>query len=342
MQNLKTITAAFILTLLGFAIYSVGFASENKEFKPGEDSGFYYTIKKGDTLWDLSQKFYNSKWDWPGLWEINDDIKNPHWIYPGKKIQIFLKGKAPLPPKIVTVRKLTKEKVPARVDTSFSYSAMNYTGFIKKEQHPTLGIILQEQEGNIMMSEDDILYIKPSSQGELKPGVIYQIFGTSRVNEKVNGQNFTGIKHLIKAEIKILEHKGEYVTGKILRADRSVFKGDFIMEYYERDSVLTVEESPTPIDARIIGSEDDTLMINDYRIAFINTGKAHVKPGQMYTILRNPEDKDYKLWKSKDDESMEFEKIKSGKLIILHTEDTASTVMIMSSKYAIRPDDIVK
>ena len=74
---------------------STGFAKDknssnnDEEFVPGTDSGFFYTIKKGDTLWDLSQKFYNSQWDWPGLWEMNEDIKNPHWIYPGKKIRIF-------------------------------------------------------------------------------------------------------------------------------------------------------------------------------------------------------------------------------------------------------------
>ncbi|MFK5953410.1 MAG: LysM peptidoglycan-binding domain-containing protein, partial [Desulfobacterium sp.] len=47
---------------------------------------FYYTIQKGDTLWDLSQKFYNSQWVWPGLWEMNHQIKNPHLIYPGNRI----------------------------------------------------------------------------------------------------------------------------------------------------------------------------------------------------------------------------------------------------------------
>jgi len=57
MRNHKTKIAAFVLTILGFAFYSMGFAQDDKEFIPGEDSGFYYTIKKGDTLWDLSQKF---------------------------------------------------------------------------------------------------------------------------------------------------------------------------------------------------------------------------------------------------------------------------------------------
>lgn len=47
-----------------------------------------YTILKGDTLWDLSQKFLNNPWYWPKIWSLNPGIENPHWIYPGNKLRI--------------------------------------------------------------------------------------------------------------------------------------------------------------------------------------------------------------------------------------------------------------
>jgi hypothetical protein len=47
-----------------------------------------YTIQKGDTLWDLSQKFLNNPWYWPKIWSQNPSIENPHWIYPGNKLRI--------------------------------------------------------------------------------------------------------------------------------------------------------------------------------------------------------------------------------------------------------------
>jgi len=67
MQSRKAIIMILVLSFWGFAFCSTGFAENHKSFILGEDSGFYYTIKKGDTLWNLSQKFYNSQWDWPGL-----------------------------------------------------------------------------------------------------------------------------------------------------------------------------------------------------------------------------------------------------------------------------------
>ena len=44
-----------------------------------------YTIKRGDTLWDISKLYLKSPWRWPELWGMNlNDIKNPNLIYPGQ------------------------------------------------------------------------------------------------------------------------------------------------------------------------------------------------------------------------------------------------------------------
>jgi hypothetical protein len=349
MSNHKVMISISALIFLGFVFCSTGFAQNNKtdtkndeEFFPGEDSGFFYTIKKGDTLWDLSQKFYNSQWDWPGLWEMNDDLKNPHWIYPGKKIRIFLKGKSELKPIIVKVKKLKKTKVPVKIKTSFSYSQMDHVGFIKKSAQKSLGSVIKEEEDNLMMSANDVIYIKPSNNGTLIPGRIYQIFTTENTQTKNKDQTFTGIKHLIKAEIKILDHKTSYATALITKGHRAVRKGDMVMEYYKRDPILTVEDNLDPIDAKIICSENNTLMINDYTIAFIDLGEDQVKPGQVYSILRKNKIKDNTTWPMKKKKNLlNLDNLESGKLIVLHTEDIASTVMVLSSKYAIYPNDIV-
>jgi len=49
---------------------------------------FAYRVKKGDTLWDLSEEFLKDPFAWPDLWNANRHIEDPHWIYPGDSICI--------------------------------------------------------------------------------------------------------------------------------------------------------------------------------------------------------------------------------------------------------------
>lgn len=52
-----------------------------------------YTVKRRDTLWDISKLFLKSPWRWPELWGMNlDQIRNPHLIYPGQVLYLDKTG----------------------------------------------------------------------------------------------------------------------------------------------------------------------------------------------------------------------------------------------------------
>ncbi|MCP3943328.1 MAG: LysM peptidoglycan-binding domain-containing protein [Desulfobacteraceae bacterium] len=343
MKWITNITGIIIFSILGF--FPMTLAQEPNELEPAKKTGFYYTIQKGDTLWDLSQKFYNSQWDWPGLWEMNKDIKNPHQITPGTKIQIFLKSKTlPKAPPVQPPPEPVKVETPP-ISPSFTYQNINRTGFIRKHVVDTLGVIIRERDGNLMMSANDIIYIKPTNKANLIPGEIYQIFSTEKIEKKVNNQIFKGIKHLIKAEIKVLEHTDNYATAIITDSYRDANVNDKIMAYYKRDMVLSVQEHPPPINAFLICSEENTVIINQYQIAFIDKGRHDdIKPGQIYSIMqknRSAFDATSSNWPIKEQYDTLLAPLNSGKLIVLHTEDIAATVMILSAKRALYPDDMV-
>ncbi len=341
MKWIANITGIIFLTL---SFFSTTWAQEPDELDPAQESGFYYTIQKGDTLWDLSQKFYNSQWDWPGLWEMNKEIKNPHWIYPGKKIQIFLKSQTSSKTPAAPAEPVKTEPLPP-IAPSFTYREMSHIGFIKKDVVNSLGNIIREKEGNLMMSTNDIIYINPTGIGSLMPGEIYQIFDTEKIKEKTYDREFTGIKHLIKAEIKVIEHTGSYATAVITNSYRDANVNDRIMVYYERDTILSVQDNPAPIDATLLCSEENTVMLNDYQIAFIDRGRQdNIQPGQIYTILQENKsafDASDSVWPGKAKNKTYLDPLKSGKLIVLHAEDIAATVMILSTKRALYPGDMV-
>ncbi len=55
---------------------------------PSPEAATRYTIKRGDTLWDISNTFLKDPFLWPFIWKENPSITNPDLIYPGNKLTI--------------------------------------------------------------------------------------------------------------------------------------------------------------------------------------------------------------------------------------------------------------
>jgi LysM repeat protein len=62
--------------------------SKNKYPTSIPDGASYYIVVRGDTLWDISQRFLGNPFLWPQIWNQNKYITDAHWIYPGDPILV--------------------------------------------------------------------------------------------------------------------------------------------------------------------------------------------------------------------------------------------------------------
>ncbi len=53
-----------------------------------------HVVEKGDTLWDLGQRYLGNPYAWPQIWELNKWVKDPHWIFPGDPLLVPDQNKA--------------------------------------------------------------------------------------------------------------------------------------------------------------------------------------------------------------------------------------------------------
>jgi LysM repeat protein len=220
-----------------------------------------YTIKKGDTLWDISAKFLNDPFLWPKLWQRNPYITNPHWIYPGNPLRLsaFEEAKKEEPPKVaeekpkevkevkpevVEVKEAKKvepppvvEKKPEEivekkpVEEKKVFPEIRSAGFIAGLDYRGIGVILDNKEGKNLMAEGDVLYLAFKTKETVSIGNKYTIFRASDVIRDPMTDKKIGRKYNISGNIEIIDQFGNFYTARVLEAFDAIYRGDMIQPY---------------------------------------------------------------------------------------------------------------
>lgn len=263
MKKLRSIHFIAILMISLIFILSP-LAQEKKET---ED---VYTIKQGDTLWDLSSKFLKDPFLWPKLWQRNPYISNPHWIYPGQSIRLFPNGdlKKEEPTKVVAQEKPKEEKakeaiaetkvktvtpppmekkpglsgegkaadakpVEAKVTEGKPpfFPETRSAGFFSNIDLKGIGMILDSKEGKSFMSREDIVYLAFNTSKPVMIGDKYTVFRPSEVIRHPVTDRTVGRKYLIAGNVQIIDQHGNFFTAKVIEAFDAILKGDLLQPY---------------------------------------------------------------------------------------------------------------
>lgn len=222
-----------------------------QEKKDGEE---VYTIKRGDTLWDISSRFMNNPFLWPKLWQQNPYITNPHWIYPGKPLRLTpleepakeeskkivageekpreevkepeLKKEAP-PPEVKKTEIVAGEKAPEEKPPAFSETRSS--GFFSDIDFRGIGTVLESREGKNLLAEGDLCYVGFRHKDPVLVGERYTTFTSSPGIISMDIK--FGRRYNITGVIQIIDKYGDFYTAKILESFQEINKGDFIMPY---------------------------------------------------------------------------------------------------------------
>jgi len=278
-------------------------------------AGFYYTVQKGDTLWDLSETFSDSPWVWPDLWNENKQIANPHWIYPGERIRLYHRN----------WKDMFKEQAPVEVKPYFYYPGIARVGFIRKEAVKSSGTIFKIKDKE-MISAGDLIYISQEGDVLLPPGGKYTIYRTSKPVKDKETKEYIGIQHYILGVAEIIQNDEQgFCLARVIQSFRPIAVDDHVMPYEKKWPEITIADSLKGIDGKIIKSEDSEVIFAADDIAFINKGKTDgITPGQMYSVYYQDKDKI-------NGKQVVLPPVEYGKLVVLRTEETTSTVLITDS-----------
>jgi len=327
---------AFICILTSLIILPAGLSAQEKSEPLEREVGVYYTVQKGDTLWDVSKRFSDSPWLWPELWKENPHIANPHIINPGEQLRLFYNKETDL---IVEEKQKPEEnkviaqaKKPVKNVIYYNYPAIDSIGFIRKEPVAPNGSIFKVKDDKVLISAGDLLYIKPENNSNFTPGTKYIVFRTLEPLINKDTEALIGYQHYLTGIVEIQKIEPLYVIAKVIKSFKEIAVNDLLMSYKPKSSQIPVIESVKGIEGTIVASDEKRAIIGDNTVVFIDKGETDgMNPGQFYSIFYQEK----KNISPDIKEEIYLDPVDFGKVFVLYTEQTTSSVLVTKSDKSI-------
>jgi len=263
------------------------------EIRLQENAPDRHVVVKGDTLWDISEKFLKDPWKWPEVWGFNkDQIKNPHLIYPGDVVLLTMEGGKPrlslqggqtvkLSPSIrgepIIIKEAGIPSIPVKAIAPF----LSRTGIIDPEVLAAAPRLLGAADERVLMMESDVVY---ASQGDgsttdwniVRPGV--ELIDPDT-------KESLGFESIHVGEARTLA-QGSPMTLVIRRGYREIAREDKLMPALPSDLDSLVPHAPAnDINGKIISAYGGVAATAKYATIVINKGlREGVEAGHVFTI----------------------------------------------------------
>lgn len=289
---LMALAAASLISLFSWADNSV-----LRQGHPDE-----YTVKKGDTLWDISATFLNSPWLWPEIWHVNPQIENPHLIFPGDLIRlIYLDGQ----PRLTLERTLkmvpgtTKLSPSIRVqDADQAINAIpldKVDAFLSRSRIVEPGVLeeapymLAGQQQRVIVGADDRAY----ARGIFDPDFTnFGVYRKGQVFKDPETKEILGVYAQGVGTVAISDLHDEVATLDVIRAFEEIRPGDHLLPSEDRavDSVFYPSAPDDDIKGQIIAVEGGVTQIGKFNVVIINRGEREgLQIGNVLAIYKTGE-----------------------------------------------------
>lgn len=343
---------SLICLLLPIAAYS-------DELQLQENAPDRYVVVKGDTLWDISAKFFTDPWKWPQIWGYNkDSIKDPHWIYPGDVVYLdhatrtlqvaepsaTSESTAEIPPvgEVATTSDAIKyspraREVPGSRDAIPSISLKEIGPFLARplvmednelEDAPVLAGTYEQRQ---LLGTGDVAYAErmPSDKG-----VRWQVYRPDRIFIDPDTDEMLGHEVVYLGDA-VVEKFGKVSTLKITNSVLEIHRGDYFAQATTGFASNYVPHAPSKaIDAKVISVYGGVLQAGQNAVVTLNKGvrdgleSGHVLAlYQKGEVLRNPG------WFTDD---TVLPDVRYGLLFVFRVFDKVSYALVMSTRLPVQ------
>lgn len=315
-----------------------------------------YTIKKGDTLWGISERFVKDPYYWPNLWANNPDITNPHLIYPGQRVRLYngrielvpeYPGQQPEPAPVAEVPAPVVEEpapvaeVPApvveepavaevpEIQTEVIKASGNGDGFIRTDEK-SLGSLVDSVDARVLLTQNDLVFLKMENPGQAKVGDTYSLYGKGpQIKHPLTREPF-GTMMFELGFVQVTEVKGKTIVGKIGEVYREIERGAELFEYIEAPREIELKKAAGELAGHIISGQQDKLTQGQNDIVYVDLGISNgLQVGNILFISRQREATDQA--RKKEGQQLELPDNLLGAAVVVEARNQSSAALIFKS-----------
>lgn len=270
-----------------------------------------HLVRRGDTLWDLSDRYFGNPWQWPRVWSYNPQVANPHWIYPGDQLRMQ-PGDGVLG---TGVDKLASGKggsglVNRRTGLARDTVVLRDQGFLGDPDSDVWGEVAGAVEEQMLLAEGNRVYLLLKAGKRVHPGEELTVFRSVRQPDHVPGaRKPPGEIVAVQGTVKIqsVDEKTRVARATITESLDVIERGAKIGPVRRRFAVVPPLKNQKTVVARVLTSLYPLVYLGQNQVAFLDHGSEDgLRPGNRLVVLRRGD-----TWRSSLDGKMSGDRLRT-------------------------------
>lgn len=299
------------------------------------DEPTIYVVKKGDTLWGLSNRFLSDPFYWPNLWARNRLITNPHLIYPGQRVRIY-------PDRIEIVEEEALPAMPAPAEEVVQERIFTMTGsegFLLETPMEPAGRIIQTNHDRLMVGQEDFVYTDIGTEMGAAAKDKYSIIKKVKKVYHPETGKLMGYKFLPLGSLELVDMEARSSRAIITNSYLEIGPGSWLVPYQSKRVEVALKAADKNLDGYIIDSRMGNLSIGEEDAVYLDLGKNQgLELGNMLYVVRDvPVDKTYL---KRDVGKLPQEVL--GAVVVVELSDNTSTALMVKTVETVYVGDKVK
>jgi LysM repeat protein len=303
-----------------------------------------YVVKKGDTLWGLSDRFIKDPYYWPDLWARNpDNITNPHFIFPGQRLKIYPdrievvpQEKAPeMAAEVPAVSKAPApepqpqpQEVEEPVVQERTYTVNGGEGFIAGERFKPYGFVIAGHHNRQILAEEDIVYTDIGSDNGGRVGDSFTILKNYGAVSHPLTNEILGFRTAPLGVLQLTEMEEKASKALITSSFMEIEPGAALLPYKSMRREVALKAADRDLTGYIVETRAGNQAIATGDIAYIDLGEKHgARIGNLLYVVRKPE-AELRYFSSSD---LKLPVDVLGAVLIVDTAESTSTVLVIKS-----------